>query len=74
MNLIHTSPKDLPGMLCVLDDLGLRFNKDVMDEFEKDCASLWAPKRHRIKRNSSTTINFFITVYRPVGLMITNVN
>uniref|UniRef100_A0A914PIQ2 Uncharacterized protein n=1 Tax=Panagrolaimus davidi TaxID=227884 RepID=A0A914PIQ2_9BILA len=56
MNLIHTSPKDLPGMLCVLDDLGLRFSKDVMDEFEKDCASLWAPKRHRIKRNSSTTL------------------
>uniref|UniRef100_A0AC34GLP6 Uncharacterized protein n=1 Tax=Panagrolaimus sp. ES5 TaxID=591445 RepID=A0AC34GLP6_9BILA len=49
MNLINTSPKDLPGMLCVLDDLGLRFSKEVMDKFEQDCSTLWATKRQRVK-------------------------
>ena len=58
MNLINTTPKDLPGMLCMLDDLGLRFSKDLLDKFEEDCKSLFPPKRERSRRltsESSTT-------------------
>lgn len=39
-NFITTMPKDLPGMLCMLDDLGLRLSKETMDEMEKDVLEL----------------------------------
>uniref|UniRef100_A0AC35GUF9 Uncharacterized protein n=1 Tax=Panagrolaimus sp. PS1159 TaxID=55785 RepID=A0AC35GUF9_9BILA len=41
LNIITTMPKNLSGILCLLDDLGLRFGKESLEKLEKDCISLF---------------------------------
>uniref|UniRef100_A0A914YUE1 Uncharacterized protein n=1 Tax=Panagrolaimus superbus TaxID=310955 RepID=A0A914YUE1_9BILA len=46
-NLITTMPKDLSGILCLLDDLGLRFGKESLAKLEADCISLFGNSKKK---------------------------
>ncbi|KAE9550640.1 hypothetical protein FO519_006157 [Halicephalobus sp. NKZ332] len=41
LNVIHLAPKTVPDILCMLDDLGIRFTKSELESLEKDCVNLY---------------------------------
>uniref|UniRef100_A0AC34QKE3 Uncharacterized protein n=1 Tax=Panagrolaimus sp. JU765 TaxID=591449 RepID=A0AC34QKE3_9BILA len=41
LNFINMAPKDVPNMLCLLDDMGLRFSKEQLANFQNDCVKLY---------------------------------
>ncbi|KAE9551500.1 hypothetical protein FO519_005294 [Halicephalobus sp. NKZ332] len=61
-NIINMAPKDLPDILCLLDDLGLRFSKEILSKFEMDVVSLFPEDNDpdtkiRIKHLSESSID-----------------
>uniref|UniRef100_A0AC34GRN6 Uncharacterized protein n=1 Tax=Panagrolaimus sp. ES5 TaxID=591445 RepID=A0AC34GRN6_9BILA len=57
-NLITTMPKDLSGILCLLDDLGLRFGKESLEKLEADCTSLFGKPEKKEAEEESEKIPY----------------
>lgn len=41
LNVIHLAPKTIMDILCMLDDLGIRFTKKELEDLEQDCLNLY---------------------------------